>query len=72
MTIVRPPFLLDFASAYLDKAPDCPPEVIEEWRAEKAEQFGANWARVEALLDEAQSRYSLLGTTRLPLVTEPP
>jgi hypothetical protein len=59
MTIVRPPFVLDFASAYLDRPPDFPPEVIEEWREEKAEQFGANWARVEALLDEARARYGI-------------
>ncbi len=59
MTIVRPPFLLDFASAYLDTPPDFPPEVMEEWRAEKAEQFGANWVRVEALLDEARARYGI-------------
>lgn len=51
MTIVSPPFALDFAGAYLDQKPDFPPEVMSEWRAEKAEQFGEqNWSRVQALM----------------------
>ena len=50
MTIVSPPFVLDFAGAYLDQKPDYPPEVMEEWRAEKAEQFGERWSKVQALM----------------------
>src|SRR5438046_1386831 len=51
MTIVEPPYLLDFAGAYLDRAPDFSPEVIEQWREEKLDQFGSRWADVEALLE---------------------
>lgn len=51
MTIVSPPFLLDFASAHLDAPPDFPEEIWDEWRAEKAEQFGERWETVDALLD---------------------
>lgn len=32
MTIVSPPFALDFAGAYLDQKPDYPPEVMDDWR----------------------------------------
>src|SRR6516165_10375272 len=37
MRIVRPPFVLDFAGAYLDEPPDFPEEIMAEWRAEKKE-----------------------------------
>lgn len=50
MTIVRPPFVLDFAGAYLDRAPDYPDEVMEEWLAEKVEQFGERWPEVRRVV----------------------
>lgn len=50
MTIVSPPFVLDFAGAYLDKAPDYPEEVMEQWRTEKAEQFGDRWPEVQRVV----------------------
>lgn len=50
MTIVSPPFVLDFAGAYLDQAPDYPPEVIADWRVEKADQFGERWPEVLRLI----------------------
>ena len=59
MTIVKPPFLLDFAGAYLDRAPDFPPEVIDEWREQKAEQFGDRWPDVIAVLEFLKSRYGI-------------
>ncbi len=40
MTVVKPPFVLDFAGAYLDRAPDFSEEVLDDWTAEKQEQFG--------------------------------
>lgn len=42
MTVVTRPFVLDFAGAYLDRAPDYNAETIEEWRKEKVEQFDEN------------------------------
>jgi hypothetical protein len=39
MAIVSPPLVLDFAGAYLDRRPDCPNDVMEEWHADKLEQF---------------------------------
>ncbi len=50
MTIVSRPFVLDFAGAYLDEPPDFSEEVLAEWRAEKAEQFGSRWPEVQAIL----------------------
>ncbi len=51
MTIVQPPFVLDFASAYLDHAaPEFPEEVMEESRTRKSEEFGSNWPRAAGVL----------------------
>lgn len=50
MSIVTPPFVLDFASARLDQPIEFPPEVMEEWLARKHEEFGANWSRACAVL----------------------
>jgi hypothetical protein len=53
ITIVEPPFLLDFVSAYPVKtAPQFSDEVWEHWYAEKSEQFGDNWPQVELVLAE--------------------
>jgi hypothetical protein len=52
MTIVRPPFVLDFAGAYLDRPPDYPHEVMEQWRADKAEQFEDRWPEVQRVMRE--------------------
>jgi hypothetical protein len=50
MTVVKRPFVLDFAGAYLDKAPEFSVEVIADWRAEKMEQFGTLWPKVQTIL----------------------
>jgi hypothetical protein len=50
MAIVQPPFVLDFAGAYLDAPPDFSEEVWAEWRAAKEEQFGRNWPKARAVL----------------------
>src|SRR5258708_4428937 len=50
MTIVKRPFVLDFAGAYLDKPPDFSDEVIADWHTDKLEQFGARWADVQTIL----------------------
>jgi hypothetical protein len=43
MTIVKRPFVLDFAGAFLDARPEFPNEVWAEWEAEKREQFEERW-----------------------------
>jgi hypothetical protein len=50
MTVVKRPFVLDFAGAYLDRAPDFSEEVMADWHAEKKEQFGARWGEAQAIL----------------------
>lgn len=50
MSIVQPPFALDFAGAYLDERPDYPRDVIRRWEAEKRRQFGTRWAEVRSLM----------------------
>lgn len=51
MGIVSPPFVLDFAGAYLDRRPDYSDEVLEEWQEEKLEQFGAErWDVVQQVM----------------------
>jgi hypothetical protein len=55
MSVVAQPFVLDFAGAFLDRAPDFSDEVMAEWRAEKLEQFGSQWPKVEAILRVLES-----------------
>lgn len=55
MTIVSPPFCLDFGGAYLDRPPDYSPEVWADWRQMKSEAFEENWPTVEMILAEFKS-----------------
>ena len=50
MTIVSRPFVLDFAGAFLDQAPDFSEEVMSDWLNEKYEQFGPRWPEVQLIL----------------------
>jgi hypothetical protein len=50
MSIVKRPFVLDFAGAYLDLPPDYSEEVLAEWTEQKADQFGKRWPEVQAIL----------------------
>jgi len=52
MTIVMPPFVLDFAGAYLDFAPKFSDEIWVEWIRKNEEQFGANWSMAQIILDD--------------------
>ena len=55
MTIVRPPFLLDFADALLDEAPDFSEDVLRQWEEDKAEIFGEKWPEVTRVLTALQT-----------------
>ena len=55
MTIVRSPFLLDFADARLDEAPDFSEDVLRQWEEEKAEIFGERWPEVTRILAALQA-----------------
>ena len=50
MEIVQPPFVLDFAGAYLDQTPEFPEDVYQAWWEEKEEQFGEDWDRVQTIM----------------------
>ena len=50
MTIVSPPFVVDFGGAYLDQPPDYTPEVWEDWREQKSQDFEDHWPAVEDIL----------------------
>ena len=52
MEWVHPPFVLDFAGAYLDREPPWAgdAEVYGPWLAEKREQFGDRWPTVSGVL----------------------
>jgi len=54
MTIVRSPFLLDFADALLDQAPDFSEDVLRQWEEDKAETFGERWSEVTDVLTALQ------------------
>lgn len=54
MTIVQPPFVLDFAGARLDERPTFPPDVMEEWFMAKQEEFGADWKQARLVLYEME------------------
>jgi hypothetical protein len=56
MTLVHRPFLLDFATAQLDEPLDFPPDILEEWERDKAEQFGANWPAARSVLAALEGR----------------
>jgi hypothetical protein len=57
MTIVERPFVLDFASAYLDERPEFSEEIWATWEEEKKEQFEGRWPKVEEVL----SAFAALG-----------
>ena len=52
MTIVMPPFVLDFAGAYLDFPPEFSDEIWAEWEDKNREQFGDDWPMAQTILSE--------------------
>lgn len=50
MEVVTPPFVLDFAGAYLDRRPPYDSEELAEWEETRIELFGDDWPRVRNVL----------------------
>jgi hypothetical protein len=50
MTIVKKPFILDFAGASLDRPPSFPKNVMLEWERENRNRFGPRRNAVENLI----------------------
>ncbi len=51
MSIVVRPFVLDFGGAYLDQPPDYGDEILEQWEADKQDQFEGNWPKATIILE---------------------
>ena len=47
MTIVKRPFVLDFASAHLDRRPDFDEEIWDNWEEDIREKFENRWPTVK-------------------------
>jgi hypothetical protein len=52
MSIVQPPFLLDFGKVYLDSPPPYwdDDEIMGHWHAEGRENFGKQWTKVLSVI----------------------
>ena len=58
MTMVQPPFLLDFAQSVLDRPLDFP-EGLEEWWERVAADFGDRFPIVQSVFYELQQKYGI-------------
>jgi len=54
MTIVRPPYLLDFAGALLDEPFDFHDETWETWEMDRMEKFEDRWPEVKKVMRELE------------------
>lgn len=54
MTVVTPPYVLDFAGAYLDFPPKFSEEVWADWNRKNEEQFGGDWPAAQVILGELE------------------
>jgi len=59
MTIVRPPYLLDFANARVDSPPDFDAEVMSEWWQRLADRFGDRLLDVRAVYETLIQQYGI-------------
>jgi hypothetical protein len=59
MTIVHPPYLLDFAGAHLDRPVEFSAEVLEQWEADRLEEFGPRWGRVRMIMEVMAEQYGI-------------
>ena len=49
-----PPFLLDFASAHLDTAPEFSQEIWDDWQEKNRERFGDDWPMAQMIMAELE------------------
>ena len=59
MTIVSPPFILDFASARLDDPIHFSEEIWADWKVAKQEEFGSDWPTVENILRDFNDEHEI-------------
>ena len=61
MSLVKPPFIVDFGGAYLDAPPPhaSDPEIRSLWMKERQEKFGEDTMAVNAILAELESSFGV-------------
>jgi len=59
MTIVTPPYIIDFAKVWLDKPPDYPEDSAADRLRQAEEDFGADWGAVAGLLWTLKTRFGI-------------
>jgi hypothetical protein len=50
MGVVKPPYVVDFAGAYLDHPPPFSEDELSEWEADRIELFGDDWDQVKLVM----------------------
>ena len=60
MTLVTAPFLLDFATAWLDERPEFVPGAWEEAEAKAAEVFSQDWSRAQAVIQALEAETGII------------
>ena len=56
MTIVKPPYVLDFGKSYLDQPPDFSAEVLADWETERSSLFEpGQWPKVRTVIAQLRS-----------------
>ena len=50
LTIVTPPFILDFAKSYIDQRSDYPEDSFNQWERDGIELFGSDWKEVRIII----------------------
>lgn len=59
MEIVTPPYVVDFAGAYLDEPPDFPDEVMAETLDKRRELYGEDWPLVNRVIFAFQQQLGI-------------
>jgi len=59
MSIVHPPFVVDFASAVLDRPLEFPDDAIEEWHRRLEDQFGEYTADAHQVIDQLGKNFGV-------------
>lgn len=59
MSVVRPPYVLDFAKSSLDDQPDYPADVWGEWRRRIRREFEDRWPVAISIYEELRWKYGI-------------
>ena len=59
ITVVKRPFVIDFATSSLDMPPDFTDEVWQVWREQREEEFGSYWPHAARIFDYLKKRHGI-------------